>query len=75
VTLTTLEQEILAQLQILALPQQREVLAFVHTLATTPAGVPGHTLLAFADAFDPHDLAVLKQAIDEDCEQVNEDEW
>ena len=74
-TLTTLEQEILSHLHTLALPQQREVLAFVRTLVTTPVGVAGKELLAFAGAIEPHDLAALQQAIDEGCEQVNLDEW
>jgi hypothetical protein len=75
VSLTTLEQEILSQLHTLALPQQREVLAFVRTLAVAPVGVPGSELLAFAGIVDIRDLAALKQAIDVDCEQVNLDEW
>jgi hypothetical protein len=75
VTLTTLEQEILSQLHTLALPQQREVLAFVCTLAATPVGVPGNELLEFAGSVDARDLVTLRQAIDEDCEQVNLDEW
>ncbi len=54
-TLTTLEQEILSHLHTLALPQQREVLAFVRTLAATPVGVPGKELLAFAGAIEPHE--------------------
>lgn len=74
-TLTTLEQEILSHLHNLALPQQREVLAFVRTLAATPVGIPGRELLAFAGAIESHDLAALQQAIDADCEQVNLDEW
>jgi hypothetical protein len=73
--LTTLEQEILSQLHTLALPQQREVLAFVRTLSAAPVGVPGNELLVFAGTVDAHDLAMLKQAIDTDCEQVNTDEW
>lgn len=74
-TLTTLEQEIVSHLHTLALPQQREVLAFVRTLTVTPAGVPGRELLAFAEIFEPRDLVTLQQAIDEGCEQVNLDEW
>lgn len=74
-TLTTLEQEILSHLHNLALPQQREVLAFVRTLAAVPLGVLGKDLLAFAGTFDPHDLTALQQAVDADCEQVNLDEW
>lgn len=74
-TLTMLEQEILDQLHTLALPQQREVLAFVRTLATTPIGIPGRDLLAFAGMIEAPDLIALQQAIDEGCEQVNVDEW
>ena len=74
-TLTTLEQEILSQLHTLALPQQHKVLAFVRTLAAAPVGVPGNALLTFAGTVDGRDLAALKQAIDDDCEQVNLDEW
>jgi hypothetical protein len=74
-TLTTLEQEVLVHLQRLALPQQREVLAFVRTLETTPIGVPGRELLAFAGIIEAHDLLTLQQAIDEGCEQVHLDEW
>ena len=74
-TLTTLEQEILVHLHILALPQQREVLAFVRTLATTPIGVPGRELLVFAGITDPLDLVAFQQVIDEGCEQMNMNEW
>ena len=74
-TLTTLEREILVHLHTLALPQQREVLAFVRTLATAPSGVPGRELLAFAGIIESHDLVTLQQAIDEGCEQVHLDEW
>lgn len=74
-TLSALEQEILSHLHNLALPQQREVLAFVRALAATPVGIPGKELLAFAGAIESHDLAALQQAIDADCEQVNLDEW
>src|ERR671939_46553 len=64
-TLTTLEEEILAHLHALALPQQREVLAFVRTLATAPIGVPGRELLTFAGIIEAHDLLTLQQAIDD----------
>jgi hypothetical protein len=74
-TLTTLEQEILVHLHTLTLPQQREVLVFVRTLATPPSGVPGRELLAFAGIFESRDLVTLQQAIDEACEQVHLDEW
>lgn len=74
-TLTSLEQEILAHLHRLAPPQQREVLAFVRTLENAPIGIPGRELLAFAGSIEAYDLLTLQQAIDEGCEQVNPDEW
>jgi hypothetical protein len=74
-TLTPLEQEILSHLHNLALPQQREVLTFVRTLATSPVGIPGTELLSFAGTVEMHDLVILQQAIDTDCEQVDPDEW
>lgn len=74
-TLTTLEHEILTQLHLLALPKQREVLAFVRNLAAKPIGVPGNTLLAFAGTIDRHDLDTLRQAIDNDYEQVDMHKW
>ena len=73
--LTTLEQEILSQLHTLAMPQQREVLAFVRTLVAAPVGIPGNELLVLASAIESADLALLQQAIDEGCERIDADEW
>lgn len=40
-----------------------------------PRGVPGVELLRFTGTWDPQDLQVMAQAIEEACEQVNIDEW
>ena len=72
----TLETEIREQLSQLPLEQQRQVLEFARALvATRVRGVPGHALLRFAGLVEADDLAAMKQAIEEDCEQVHPNEW
>ena len=73
---STLETEIQEQLSQLPLEQQRQVLEFTRALVTTRVrGVPGHTLLRFAGLVETDDLALMKQAIEEDCEQVHPNDW
>lgn len=74
-TYSNLEHQILDQLHKLAPLQQRRVLEFAQILSATPKGVPGRNLISFAGAFDTDDLAAMKQAIEEGCEQVYVDEW
>ena len=72
----TLETEIREQLSQLPLEQQRQVLEFARALvATRVHGVPGQALLRFAGLVEADDLAAMKQAIEEDCEQVHPNEW
>lgn len=73
-TRSSVEIEVVSLLQKLPLPQQYSVLAFVRALAT-PQGTPGPTLITLAGTIDKEDLATMKQAIDQDCEQVTDDEW
>jgi hypothetical protein len=40
-----------------------------------PPGMPGEELLRLAGTWDARDLQAMSQAIEADCEQVNEDEW
>jgi hypothetical protein len=55
---------------------QRQVLEYVRTLTThAPSGVPGPELLRFAGAVPRIDLERIGQAIEEDCERVDKDEW
>lgn len=75
-TSPTLETEIQKQLLQLPLEQQRQVLEFARALvAARVRGVPGRTLLRFAGLVETDDLALIKQAIEEDCEQVQPHEW
>jgi hypothetical protein len=72
----TLETEIREQLSQLPLEQQRQVLEFARALVTARVrGMSGQTLLRFAGLVEPDDIALMKQAIEEDCEQVQLNEW
>jgi hypothetical protein len=73
---TIVEREIITELAKLPTIQQRQVLQFAQFLVhQAPIGVPGKSLLRFAGVIDQADLAVMAQAIEEGCEQVNSDEW
>ena len=73
---SALETEIQEQLSQLPLEQQRQVLEFARALVTARVrGVPGHSLLQFAGLVESDDLVLMKQAIEEDCEQVHPNEW
>jgi len=72
----TLEAEIREQLNQLAPEQQHQVLEFARSLiAARVRGMPGQSLLRFAGTIDTDDLAIMKQAIEEGCERINQDDW
>ncbi|HJQ67458.1 MAG TPA: hypothetical protein VKA70_00690 [Blastocatellia bacterium] len=70
----SLQKEILDHLNKLPIEQQRQVLDFTRTLAK-PVGKQGKELLHFAGGIDPEDLKLMSQAIEQDCEQINSNEW
>jgi len=70
----SLQKEILDQLDKLPFEQQRQVLDFARTLAK-PMGKPGKELLPFAGGINADDLSLMAQAIEQDCEQINANEW
>ncbi len=71
-----IEQELHKHLSQLAIEQQRQVVDFARRLATSQVhGVEGKTLLQFAGAIEADDLAIMARAIEDDCEQVNTNEW
>ena len=73
---TTLETAIQEQLVQLSFEQQRQVLEFARALVIARAhGVPGRTLLRFAGLIEADDLVTMQQAIKEDCEQIQPNEW
>lgn len=71
-----MEKELLKQLEQLGPEEQRRVLDFARTLAPFKRrGTSGESLLRFGGAIEAADLAIIAQAIEEGCEQVNPDEW
>ena len=38
-------------------------------------GTPGHKLLKFAGSIPPDDLTIMQDAIEQDCGQVDLNEW
>jgi hypothetical protein len=68
-----IEREILTQLDKLSLEQQLQVLNFAKSLAgTMPVGVPGKELLHLAGTISTDDAKLMREAIEEACEQVDE---
>ncbi len=74
---STTIQEIVERLEKLTPGKQRQVLDFTLELSgESPKGIPLQELLEFAAGlFPPEDLEEIKQAIEEDCGQVDESEW
>jgi hypothetical protein len=71
-----IEKELREQLDLLPVAQQRQVLDFVRALAAKKGqAASGQALNRFAGAIAKEDLALIAEAIDEGCEQVNPDEW
>lgn len=64
--------------QVKALPDnlQHQVLNFVRSLRTEAGrGTPGSFLLQFAGVISMDDIVSMREAIEEDCEQVDRNEW
>ena len=73
---STTIQEIVERLDKLTLMQQKQILNSVLSFLGEPIrGTPGKELLKFAGLFPPEDLEQIKQAIEEDCGQIDESEW
>ncbi len=73
---TAIIDEIVEKVETLSESKQKQVLQFVQKLkTTTPRGVRGKELLRFAGAISPDDVALMEQAIEEDCERVDPNEW
>lgn len=69
-------EQVMATLRTLPDDLQQEVLFFTKKLQQADTvGVPGKHLVQFAGLIEPDDLALMRQAIEEDCGQVNLNEW
>jgi hypothetical protein len=71
------EQELHDYLDRIPTEKQRRVVEFARTLAEFPVGhdAVADDLDRFAGSIDATDLALMSQAIEEGCEQVNSDDW
>lgn len=73
---STTIQEIVERLDKLTPVQQKQILNSVLSCLGEPIrGISGKELLEFVGLFPPEDLEEIKQAIEEDCGQVDESEW
>jgi hypothetical protein len=64
--------------QLKALPQELQwrVLEFTRALSiSSPHGVSGQQLLRFAGAIPLDDVRLMREAIEQGCEQVDINEW
>ena len=73
-----IERQILEELNRLDLPQQQRVLDFARELTHTsrPQGVPAEQVIRAASGlFNRQEVAAMMQAIEEDAERIDLDEW
>ena len=68
--------EVVHQMENLPTNLQHQVLEFIRKLTTSvQRGTPGKNLLRFAGTIPAEDLELMSQAIEQDCEQVDLNEW
>ncbi len=69
----TISKNLISQLDKLPYDLQLYVLDFAKAL--TPKGVEGKNLLRFSGIINPDDLCLMSDAIENNCEKVNINEW
>jgi hypothetical protein len=75
VRMVSIIDEVIAQLEVMPQHLQRQVLEFVQVLVQAEVrGTPGSQLLRFAGSIPADDLQLMREAIEQDCGQVD-DEW
>jgi hypothetical protein len=68
--------QVVEQLRFMPQPLQWEVLEFTRTLINSEVRVvSGQQLLQFAGTIPNDELQLMQDAIKQDCEQVDLDEW
>ena len=72
----TIIDEVVEQLKVMPQSLQRRVLEFVRALIKVEVrGTPGQNLLRFAGSIPPDDLQLMREAIEQDCERIDVNEW
>jgi hypothetical protein len=73
---TPILDKVIEQLKALPNELQWRVLEFTRALAlSNPGGVPGRQLLHFAGTIPLEDTRMMREAIEQGCEQVDRDGW
>jgi hypothetical protein len=67
--------QVIQQMETLPANLQQQVLDYIKRLKAWQRGVSGEKLLRFVGIIPPDDLQVMRQAIEDDCEQVDWHEW
>jgi len=69
-------QQIVEQVKALPDNLQHQVLTFVRSLRTVAGrGTPGSLLIQFAGGISIDDVASMREAIENDCERIDGNEW
>ena len=72
----SLEKDLLNEIEELTQDEQAQVLDFARSLRARDArGTPGRELLKFAGTISAEDAALMRRAIEEDCERIDHDSW
>lgn len=73
----SVKDKIILELDKLSLRQLQQILDFTTSLLQRekPQGVSGKSLLQFGGTIDKDDLDLMKQAIEEELEKIDYDQW
>jgi len=73
---TSIIDQVVEQLKVMPQQKQWQVLEFIETvLKTEVRGTPGKQLLRFAGSIPSDELQLMSEAIAQDCEEVDINEW
>lgn len=73
---TSILDKVIEQLKVMPQDLQWQVLEFARALADSKIlGVPCQQLLRFAGSIPTDDIQLIREAIEQDCEQVDTNEW
>lgn len=75
---TSIIEKVVKELKTLPQPLQWKVLNFARTLVQGHSkikGVSGQEILRFAGVISSDDLQLMKEAIEQDCQKVDLNEW
>ena len=73
---TSIIDELIEQVKTMPQQQQSQVLDFARKLVKTEIkGTPGQQLLRYAGSIPADELQLMREVIEQGCEQVDVDEW